>query len=494
MGPARAPDTAGQGRGALLAPFGFEALEGDPELAAITAFTRQLCAAPSALISIVETDRQRFIGRARFDDPEPAVELSFCAHAMRGISVMEVRDAAQDVRFGDNELVTGPMHLRFYAGVPLRSPEGTPLGALCVIDTEPRPDGLSETQRMGLEVLAAAVVRRLTARRAGNTASAQAAEGARAMREIADQLPVIVWAADSAGRFDFFNAQWARVTGHPNPKETEDWRAVVHPDDAATAFGAWERSFTQGEPFESEYRLRQYDGSWRWTLSRALPLKGRDGNVVRWFGTLTDVDTGHREIESRDLLARELSHRIKNIFAVIAGLVSLRSRRRPELREFAEELSSSIRALGRAHDFVRPLEGATKNSLTALLTELMAPYALSENRISITGADCPIGPRAATPLALVFHELATNAAKYGALSVEGGRVAIAVDCENGDGMTRVTWREQGGPAVGQPATDGFGTRLLAMAIEGQLAGRFERRYLTTGLEIDITIPDEAIAS
>ncbi len=480
-------------RASQLAPFGFEALEADPELSAIARFAGELCGVPTALVSIIESDRQRFIARMGFDGPEPAPELSFCAHSMLGDSVMEVCDAALHAAFADNALVTGPPHIRFYAGAPLRTPEGTPLGALCVIDTVPRPAGLTALQRSGLQVLAQAVMRRLTATRAGRMASVEAAESARTMREIADLLPAIVWSADGEGRFDYYNGRWNEITGLPRPKKADDWRGVVHPEDAGSTVVAWTQSFADGRPFESEFRLKQADGTWRWMMSRALPFHVTEGAVGRWYGTLTDIDDSHRRSDNRDLLARELSHRIKNIFAVVAGLVSLRARRRPEAADFADELNGAIRALGRAHDFVRPLEGVKGNSLVSLLTELMAPYADGSGRIAITGKDCVIGVRAATPLALTFHELATNAAKYGSLSVEGGSVTIEMDDVEDAALARITWRVWGGPAA-HLGEEGFGSRLVKSAIEGQLGGRIERRFASGGLEVDLEIPLAAIRS
>ena len=409
---------------------------------------------------------------------------------------MEVCDAALHAAFADNALVTGPPYVRFYAGAPLRTPEGTPLGALCVIDTAPRPTGLTDLQRSGLQVLAQAVMRQLIARRAGRMASVEAAESARAMREIADLLPAIVWSADGEGRFDYYNSRWTEITGLPRPKKADDWLGVVHPDDAGSAVVAWTQSFADGRPFESEFRLKQADGTWRWMMSRALPIltgPGTEGAIGRWYGTLTDIDDSHRRSDNRDLLARELSHRIKNIFAVVAGLVSLRARRRPEAAEFADELNGAIRALGRAHDFVRPLEGVKGNSLVGLLTELMAPSADGSGRIAITGNDCAIGVRAATPLALTVHELATNAVKYGSLSVEGGSVAIAIEDVKDNALARICWRESGGPGA-HLGEEGFGSRLVKSAIEGQLGGRIERRFASGGLEVDLEIPLAAIRS
>ncbi len=482
------------GRTVVLSTFGFDALEDDPELAAIVEFAGQLCETPVALVSVVEAERQRFIARSGLDTPETPRSQSFCAHAMLGSELMIVPDATIDPRFSDNALVTGPPHVRFYAGAPLISSDGVPLGALCVIDTQVRPAGLGDLQRQGLEVLAQAVMRRLDARRKGLATLARESESVRAMREIADMVPGIVWSADGKGRFDYFNSRWDLITGAARPADVAGWSDLIHADDRERTAADWHESFAGGRPFECEYRLRQADGSWRWTLARALPVHDREGNLVRWYGTLTDIDEGHRRSENRDLLARELSHRIKNIFAVVAGLISLRARRAPEAAGFAQELVETIRALGRAHDFVRPMEGVKGDSLRGLLVELMAPYSDANDRVMISGHGCSIGPRAATPLALTFHELATNSAKYGALSVDGGSVSIEIhSLEHGDAAS-IAWRERGGPAADDPGEEGFGSRLMRGSIEGQLGGTIERRFAPAGLEVDLTIPLTAIRS
>lgn len=481
-------------RATVLAAFGLDALGDDPELTAIVNFAAALCDSPVALVSVVEAERQRFIARSGLDAQETPRSQSFCAHAMLGNETMIVPDATNDPVFADNELVTGPPHVRFYAGVPLVSKEGTPIGALCIIDTKPRPEGLSALQRQGLEVLASSVMRRLTSHRARLAAESRTSEGARAMREIADMVPAIVWSADHQGNFDYFNGRWETTTGTPRPATVHDWSGLVHPDDGERTLAAWETSFAGGHPFESEYRLKQADGGWRWTLARALPVHDAQGKLVRWYGTLTDIHEGHRRSENRDLLARELSHRIKNIFAVVSGLVSLRARRVPEAAEFANELIAAIGALGRAHDFVRPVEGAKGDSLRGLLSELMTPYDDERGRVVIDGDDCPIGPRAATPLALAFHELATNSAKYGALSAEGGSISIVIECPESGETAHIAWRECGGPLADHPNREGFGSRLIRSSVEGQLGGTIAYRFARGGLEVDLSIPLKAIHS
>lgn len=478
----------------VIGSYGVDEIVDDAELAAITRFAAQLAGCPIALVSLVERERQRFLAREGLDVGETPRSLSFCAHAMLGSEPMEVPDATLDARFADNELVTGELGIRFYAGSPLVSSDGAPLGALCVIDTVPRPGGLTDLQRNGLQVLAQAVMRRLEGRREGLEAQAALQTGEERLQVMAELMPVVAWSADESGQIEFLNNAAREYFGDDIVKPGVRMIDFLHPDDVERVRPLRDAAMKDGTAFEAEARLHSRDGSHRWMLVRALPVRGSGSSPFRWFGAATDIDDGHRLSESRDILAKELSHRIKNIFAVVAGLVSIRARRHAAAREFADELVHSIRALGRAHDFVRPMEGAKGDSLRGLLGELMAPYSSGDNRVTIAGEDCTIGPRAATPLALIFHELATNSAKYGALSVEGGRIEITVDCPEGDDRASITWREAGGPALTEPQGEGFGSRLVQMSIEGQLGGRMERRFSPGGLEVDLSIPLASIRS
>ena len=472
----------------VLESFEPDALEDDPELAAIVSFAARLCGVPVAQVSLVEDARQRFLAGIGLDVKETPRAVSFCDHAMRTPGIMEVTDATADPRFADNGLVTSAPGVRFYAGQPLVSEEGIPLGALCAIDMQTHPQGLNDFQREGMAVLAQAVMRRLNAQRADRRA---AAEREARLRAVIDGLPQIAWSADAEGHFDYFNIRWEQITGAEPPKTAEDWRPFIHPDDAEETFAKWYECYGEGRPFECEYRLKRHDGSWCWALARGVPVI--EGGETRWFGTVTDIDEVHRALESRDMLSRELAHRIKNIFAVVTGLVSLRVRRKPEHAPFADELVDTLRALSRAHDFVRPDGGETRESLLGLLSNIFAPYRDkdAEGRIVISGDDATVSARAATPLALIFHELATNSAKYGALSSEGGTILLTLK-DSGDSIV-LEWRETGGPQGDADAEPGFGTRLVDMSVTSQLQGSWERSFEPGGMVARITLPHSAIA-
>lgn len=472
----------------VLRSFEVDALEDDPELLAITGFAARLCNVPVAQVTLVEDERQHFLAGQGMEAKETPRSVSFCNHAMMQAQLMEVCDTHASAMFRDNPLVTGAPHIRYYAGYPLISEEGAPLGALCIVDTEPRAEGLNALQREGLAVLAQAVMRRLNSNREAVRASSTLAESEEQLRTLADSIPAIAWSTDADGKFEYFNKGLVNYIGSRDRSG-----AAFHPDDWERCTAAWHHALATGEAYEVQHRLRNADGEYRWMLSRAVPMRNAAGRIIRWFGTAVDIDDVHRLSDARDLLSKELAHRIKNIFAVVIGLVSLESRREPEHREFAENLMETLRALSRAHEFVRPAGGDTREGLVGLLEVLFAPYGSS--RVRISGEDALISARAATPLALVFHELATNAAKYGALSKETGEITLEVRDAGED--LRLIWRERGGPPldgnVPQGEESGFGSRLVEMSVTGQLGGSWVRRFEEEGLVVELTVSKEAIA-
>ena len=318
-------------------------------------------------------------------------------------------------------------------------------------------------------------------------------------QQLADAMPQMVWSTQPDGAHDYYNAQWYAFTGVPEGStDGEGWNGMFHPDDQERAWARWRHSLATGELYEIEYRLRHHSGEYRWTLGRALPVRNEGGNIVRWVGTCTDIHQQKQIGQQNEILSRELSHRIKNIFAVVNGLIGLSARQFPDMKPFARQMQARIAALGRAHDYVRPhSEDSARHegpaTLKSLLTELLAPYpALDEGRLSIEGDDMPVDDRGATPIGLVFHELATNSAKYGALSSPNGRVRLSSKIQ--DSHIRLDWEELGGPPILQePRLFGFGTRLTEISIVQQLGGVLRRDWRPDGLSVEIELPIAALS-
>jgi PAS domain S-box-containing protein len=314
-------------------------------------------------------------------------------------------------------------------------------------------------------------------------ASSALAESEARFRAIADSMPQMVWSTLPDGFHDYYNARWYEFTGVPaGSTDGEGWNAIFHPDDQPRAWEVWRRSLETGELYEIEYRLRRHDGVYRWTLGRATPIRNEAGEIVRWFGTCTDIDDLKRVERNTELLSQELSHRIKNIFAVVSALIALSAREYPEAKAFAGAVRNRIGALARAHEFVRPhtdVSRPTVGSMTlhAFLEALFKPYADLDGaaRVILEGDDALFDDQAATSVALLFHELATNAAKYGALSEPGGLVTLNTRLA-GDRF-RLTWTERGGPS-GRRRADACRLWLFA---GDHLSGRPVGRKIGTNL-------------
>lgn len=488
----------------------------------IVEIAARVCEAPVALVSLIDRDRQWFKARLGLQAEETPRNVSFCSRAIELEGDLVVTDASADPRFKDNPLVTGDPHIRFYAGATLRTAAGVPLGTLCVIDTEPRHEGLSETQKRTLQVLAKQVMTELELRRVRRAGINQKlshdlqdaerderdvelarialalAESEARLRAISESMPQMVWSSLPDGFVDYYNARWYEFTGVPEgTTDGEAWGQIVHPEDQSLTWARWSRALETGELYEIEYRLRHRSGVYRWTLGRALPIRDAEGRIIRWFGTCTDIEDIKRHEAEREAVSQELNHRIKNVFAVVSALVALSARQHPEARDFAASLKTRIQSLARAHEFVRPhtasaVPGSATTTLHAFLRELLAPYAAVDGgTLNLEGDDAVFDDQAATPVALLFHELATNAAKYGALSVADGRVTIR-SSDEGDGF-RLEWIESGGPLIDRtPQHSGFGFTLARLAVEGQLGGSLEQLWLAEGLHLIAILPVAAL--
>jgi PAS domain S-box-containing protein len=229
------------------------------------------------------------------------------------------------------------------------------------------------------------------------------------------------------------------------------------------------------------------------------PLQDERGVVVGVGVVAEDVTAQRRAEKARELLSRELSHRIKNLFTVISGIIALSARGDNALSAFARTVRGRIQALAQAHDLVRPVEwdrDATREPPTfqSLLRMLLAPYAPDSwrsERIVITGDDPKIGPGAATAIALALHEFATNAAKYGSLSSENGR--LFVDCGLSEDKLEIVWRERGGPPIAvEPKLSGFGSLLAHRSLVDDLGGAVALGWEREGLTMTVTLPRDAL--
>ncbi len=263
----------------------------------------------------------------------------------------------------------------------------------------------------------------------------------------------------------------------------ENVRALIHPEDWDRLYGAWRELDRDTQSFQTEFRVVRPTGELRWCIGTAAASVER-GRVVRMSGVTIDI-TDRKDAEERQaLLAREVDHRARNALAVVQSIVRLT--RAPNIDAHVAAVEGRIRALARAHILLSQSrwQGA---DLRKLVEEELAPYRTTErDKIVAIGPDVVLEPATAQTLALALHELATNAAKYGPLSVAAGRVRLAWDVRPGSLV--LEWSEAGGPPVQVPSTKGYGTRVISASIERQLGGTAAFDWRPDGLHCSFTVP------
>jgi two-component sensor histidine kinase len=199
-----------------------------------------------------------------------------------------------------------------------------------------------------------------------------------------------------------------------------------------------------------------------------------------------DITERKRAEERQRLLTAEIDHRAKNLLAAIQAMVLLTKRDAVSVSDFARTLVGRLHALGRAHDLLARDKWTGVSLHDVLKSEFQAYAGRDSARFSIVGADARLGARAAQTLSLALHELTTNAAKHGALSVPEGRVEIQ-SAINGQEL-RLTWTETGGPEVRLPSSQGFGSVIVERSIAHELGGDAELQFEPSGLRCEMRIP------
>jgi PAS domain S-box-containing protein len=267
-----------------------------------------------------------------------------------------------------------------------------------------------------------------------------------------------------------------------------DWVSRVHPDDRGPVLTAIDKALKGEAPYEIEPRTVRPDGSEAWIYTNAVVL--RDGKrPVRMVGAAVDVTKRRHAEEQRDLLVAELSHRVKNTLATVVSIARQSFGKNATIETARRSFEGRLRALAQTHTRLAEAnwEGVP---LKTLIEDEVAPYRGEDGgNLVLNGPPVSFTSKQAVVLGMAFHELATNAAKYGALSSKGGRVSVNWTWA-GEGSFSVEWREEGGPHVSPPAQAGFGRLLLERALAADLKGSVDMDFRPTGLVCRITLPLE----
>ena len=275
----------------------------------------------------------------------------------------------------------------------------------------------------------------------------------------------------------------------------EDLSGHIHPADRDRVKAAFAATRALVGAYEIDFRV-MIGEEVRWISARG---QGDDAGIVGriMFGIFIDVTGRKQAEEGHELLAGEMSHRVKNLLAIASGLTEITSRSAKTSVDMARELTQRLTALGRAHDLVRPLPGQGGNAalLGDLFTVLLAPYddmGAFSGRVRVSVPRMGVGEQAATTLALVVHELATNSLKYGALSSPGG--VLDISCAPHDTEVAVVWTESGGPPVAAPTGDGgYGSKLLNRGMTVQLGGSISCDWNPEGVIVTLKMTKDRLA-
>lgn len=267
----------------------------------------------------------------------------------------------------------------------------------------------------------------------------------------------------------------------------ESYRALLHPEDRARMSEAIERSVKDGAPYEHEFRILKPDGQTSWVFANALVMRDAAGNATRMLGASLDITERKASEAQRDLLVAELSHRVKNTLATVVSIARQSFSKGPSIEQARESFDGRIRALARTHG--RLAEGNwTGVDFETMVRDELTPYRRDDGgNMSLSGPHVTLDAKRAVVLGMAFHELATNAAKYGALSVKSGKVSVVWETTP-EGDLKVRWTESKGPAVVQPARSGFGRLLLERVLASDLRGRVDMNFEAGGLRCDIVVP------
>jgi PAS domain S-box-containing protein len=246
---------------------------------------------------------------------------------------------------------------------------------------------------------------------------------------------------------------------------------------------------------DPEIHYKRKDGSEFWAMMFISPVCEENGTVVQQFVSLVDLTRHRRDNAQHKMLIDELNHRVKNTLATVQSIITQALRRPAEPAAIQEVIESRLMALSRSHDLLTSgnWEGAGLHDLVDAALHPFEVVAGRDERFTIVGDNVHLSPRVTLSLAIAFHELSTNAVKYGAFSNEAGTIRIdwTVVAEETGNRVLIRWLEQGGPKVTPPTEKGFGSWVLERGITHELGGNVTLDYLTDGLACTICIPISA---
>lgn len=315
--------------------------------------------------------------------------------------------------------------------------------------------------------------------------------------DLIDHLPVALYVCDASGALRHCNERAAGLWGWSGPDATakDRSRSALQPNvrvrASAPSCAPVDEVLQTGEPVrDCEVVVTRADGNAAVLLASAEPIFADDGAMAGVVGCLQEITDRRRVDFQQKALLDELNHRVKNTLATVQLLAGQTIRKCGLPKDVQDDFEGRLIALSRAHDHLTRQRWEPVDLLT-IVEKAVEPYAgLTPEAVSIRGEPIKVSAQASLTLAMIFHELASNAAKFGALSAAQGRLAITWSVANGVRAPTlvINWQETGGPPVSEPQRFGFGSRLLQHGIARQFKGSTRLDYDPSGLRCTMEIP------
>ncbi|QJB70287.1 sensor histidine kinase [Parasphingorhabdus halotolerans] len=469
----------------------YHIMDSAPEIAfdRVTRLAADVFGAPMASISLIDHKRQWFKSAVGLKEPQTHRDIAICAHVLDSGETLVVEDASQDSRFDCNPLVTGDPFIKFYAGAPLVAPNAMILGTLWIGDTGPR-DRPTKNQLDQLQSMAEIVMSEMELRR--EIILREKAQKAAALDRTNLDLTLALSNTASfrvdieTGKIEWAGAYmkvWGQDAGE-SLVTVDEAMDRIHPDDRQSVQEAMAEAAKPGVIYDARFRIIWPSGEIRWIegVGDQIEINGRHTLT----GLNKDITNSVDQQEKLRLHTRELHHRLRNLFATLQSIMTLTKKSATSIDDYIERISGRLRALNRAQQILLDTNFVT-GSFAALVRDLCQTYP----RVRSSGPDITLPENAMVSLSLVLNELATNAAKYGALAADEGEVNIDWEVHSNDSgpQVKLCWSEQGsGKSDDAPASTGFGSSLIDHSITRNLQGKVNRDWTSDGLVCTIIFP------
>jgi PAS domain S-box-containing protein len=308
------------------------------------------------------------------------------------------------------------------------------------------------------------------------------------------RMPMVFMDAKAAGNpIIFANDSFLRLTGYERDEVLgHSFNFLMAQGADPKALALVEAAFEGTDDHSSEVRYRRKDGSKFWAALFISPVRDESGDVIQHFASFIDL-TRHKEEQAQSrMLIDELNHRVKNTLTTVQSIVSQGLRNASDPADIREAIESRLFALSRSHDLLTR-ENWESAGLLDIVHAALEPFGVADGRserFKFTGKNVRFPPKAALAFGIAFHELATNAVKYGAFSGETGCVRVGWTIEQGADGNRLIlrWSEENGPPVAPPTKKGFGSRVIERGLAFELGGDTRLDYRPDGVVCTINIP------